>query len=270
MVVGGRCRCSGGGCFNRCRSAVRDGPRAAATAWKERWCRLSDTDRPSHVVTPIGCWAAEVDARPTATATATAMPSGVPMRSAPRPPGLVVSPLGGGRSGPRRRRGCRAGPATPRSLHGGVYTPSMTSASWSAGLRVPGQGRGGGRGGSPSRVRTQRLERDGAAVRGMGRVGELGQGHQERAAPALTGLDLLGERVEQGEDPPSAGRLRRPSRRRRTSPGRARRCAFHVGADQVVLRGEQPVQGRRAPRRPRGDPVDAGGPDAIPVEQLRA
>lgn len=46
------------------------------------------------------------------------------------------------------------------------------------------------------------------------------------------------------------------------------RGALHVGGDEVVLGGEESVERGGSDLRLRGDGVDAGGPDALPIEQL--
>ena len=98
-------------------------------------------------------------------------------------------------------------------------------------------------------------------------IGELRQRHQERAAPAVLRLDLLAQRVEHGQD--LVARIRTADRGGRIEPLAVKPAGpLDVGRYQVVLRGEQPVQGGRGHVCLGRDPVDAGGPYPLPVEQL--
>jgi hypothetical protein len=99
------------------------------------------------------------------------------------------------------------------------------------------------------------------------RIGELGERHEKRAAAAAFGLHLLVERVEQRQD----ALARRPEDRcgRRRQPLLVETVgALDVRGDQVVLGGEQPVEGGGGHVGLGGDGVDAGGANAVPVEQL--
>src|ERR1022692_1911629 len=166
-----------------------------------------------------------------------------------------------------RTRAWSAGPSAP-SAWTEAYTPSMTTASRSASAAgsVAVVSAESSSVSSRSRSRTQAL-----VAMAITRAGCAGSGNSARvmrkgATATALRLDLLAERVEQREDPltggaePGPGHLRHPFLV-------AGRVGLNVGGDQVVLGGEQPVEGRRGHFGLGGDPVHAGRPDPLPVEE---
>src|ERR1035438_4966785 len=144
-----------------------------------------------------------------------------------------------------RTRAWSAGPSAP-SAWTEAYTPSMTTASRSASAAgsVAVVSAESSSVSSRSRSRTQAL-----VAMAITRAGCAGSGNSARvmrkgATATALRLDLLAERVEQREDAltggaePGPGHLRHPFLV-------AGRVGLNVGGDQVVLGGEQPVEGRR-------------------------
>ena len=85
---------------------------------------------------------------------------------------------------------CRPGPTSSR--------PGATARAGRPAVRAALARQGGGELTEP--LPDPRLHGDRGTVRRVRRIGELRQGHQERAPPAVLRLDLLAQRVEYGQD----------------------------------------------------------------------
>ena len=104
-------------------------------------------------------------------------------------------------------------------------------------------------------------------MRRMLGLGDLRQGHQERAAAAVLRLHLLVQCAEEVEQA-LARRSIRAAQGVLEPLLVSLRGPLDVGGDQAVLGSEQAIERRRGDVRGRGHRVDAGRVDAAPIEEL--